>query len=493
MNSFNRTLSRRRFLRSGAGTVGMSAGMLAALRSLQDLQAATSQQSDLTDYKALVCIFLFGGNDSANMVIPNDATGYSEYSTARGILALPQTDLRPISVANDTGRDWAFHPNFGDPLNPTANNIDKLFADGKCAVIANVGTLVVPTTREQYLAGAVPLPPQLFSHNNQQVQWMTSTPSQQAAIGWGGRMADCLKSLNENSQISMSISLAGNNVFQVGREVLQYQVDRNNGSISLSGFNPGAGGTNGERSRAFESIINRSHGHLFEQANADVMKRAIAADAIISGELSALDAQGLAAFNDDDDATAPGPWANNSLADQLRMVAKMIAIAPALQQKRQIFFCAQGGFDTHGDQLADHNNLLGVVNDSMRSFYDCLKELEGAGGFDTSLASKVTAFTSSDFGRTFVSNGKGSDHGWGGQQLVIGDAVNGGDFFGTMPQYIVNGPDDTSRGRWLPSTATDEFAATLAKWFGVPSAEIPMVLPNIGEFPSTDLGFMQPG
>ncbi len=471
-----KSLNRRQFVRQSVCAAFSSQAILHSLAHLQDVAAATATQSQLEDYKALVCIFLFGGNDTSNVLIPNDTSGYNDYAATRSILALPNANLNPITPQTPDPLDprtWALHPNFTD--------VKTLFDASKLAFVANVGTLVVPTTREQYKSGAVPLPPQIFSHNDQQVQWMTSVPDSPERIGWGGRTADSLEALNENSQVSMSISLAGTNVFQIGKSVLQYHIDANNGSIGLSGFG-GAGSPNNQayhRLQRFQEILSRQYHHPFEQTQADIINRAIDNDAAISGALSSLDAQNLPVF---DDANWP---VGNPLAAQLRMALKMIAIRSELNQKRQIYFVALGGWDTHGDQLADHNYLLGEVNDAVKTFYDATVTL----GVD----SLVTGFTISDFGRTFTSNGKGSDHGWGSHQMVFGSAVNGGEIYGTMPQLIVDGPDDTGRGRWIPTLAVDQMAATLVKWFGVPQSEMASVLPNLGRFNAPDLGFMKPG
>src|SRR5947207_2527037 len=375
--------TRRTFIRQAACAALTTTGILNTIFDLRRLSAAPL---DASDYKALICLFLFGGNDANNVIVPHGASGYASYAAARGILAIPQASLLPLTLQNGDGRDFGFHPNLVE--------LQTLFNQGKLGLVSNVGTLVGPVTRAQYLAGGAAVPPQLFSHADQSVQWQTSVPDVISKTGWGGRMADMLQSLNAGSR-----SIAANDLL----------------TTPLAGI------------PAFQTV-----------------------------------------------------FPNSNLGSQLNMIAKMIAARNNLSMKRQIFFCSVGGYDTHGDQLTGQANLLTELSQGLSAFYNATVEL--------GVASQVTTFTASDFGRTYPTNGSGSDHGWGSHQFVLGGAVQGGRLFGTFPTLAVNGPDDTGQGRWIPTTSVDEFSATLATWFGVSVSDLPAVLPNIGRFAHPNIG-----
>jgi len=445
--------TRRTFIRQAACAALTTTGILNTIFDLRRLSAAPL---DTTDYKALICLFLFGGNDANNVIIPHDASGYASYSAARGTLAIPQASLLPLTLQNGDGRDFGFHPNLVE--------LQALFNQGKLGLVANVGTLVAPVTRAQYLAGGAAVPPQLFSHADQSVQWQTSVPGVISKTGWGGRMADMLQSLNAGSKISLSLSIAGTNTFEVGNTVLPYVISPN-GSIGLSGFDGSANAN--VRLQAFKDLLALPHNNLFEQAYSDTVSRSIAANDLLTSALT-----GIPAFQTVFPAT--------NLGAQLNMIAKLIAARTNLAMNRQIFFCSVGGYDTHGDQLAGQANLLTELSQGLNAFYNATVEL--------GVAPQVTTFTASDFGRTYPTNGSGSDHGWGSHQFVLGGAVQGGRLFGTFPTLAVNGPDDTGQGRWIPTTSVDEFSATLATWFGVSASDLHTVLPNIGRFAHPNLG-----
>jgi len=462
--------TRRQFLRTcGCAALGTTS-IASTIWNLRAVRAATANSLVAAapgDFKALVCLFLYGGNDANNLIVPRDTTNYSAYATARNALALPQASLLPITPATYTdGRSFGLHPSFidapGASGQPNLPGIQSLFSQGKLAVLNNVGTLVAPVTRADFLSDTAALPPQLFSHNDQSVQWQTSVPDQPARTGWGGRMADLLISLNGSAQISMSISLAGTNTFQVGNTVFEYQMSPY-GVTTLNGYT-------GNTKTAVDSIVGLPHPNLFEAEFSKITRRSLDNAALLSTALSGVN---IATFFP----------ANNYLADQLKMIAKMIAARSTLGMTRQIFFCSVGGYDTHGDQLAAQANLLTELNGALASFYQATVDL--------GVADAVTTFTASDFGRTFpVNNGAGSDHGWGNHQLVLGGAVKGGDLYGRYPTLAVNGPDDTGSGRWIPTTSVDEYSATLAKWFGVSATDLPTIFPNLSRFARPDLGFM---
>ncbi len=477
MNTKTTTVpSRREFLGSACCAAVGATGLLSTLGSLRLMGAAASPGNGpqeparagaiAPDYKALVCLFLNGGNDANNLIIPM-GSGYAAYQAARSNLAIPSANLLSIAPKTADGRSWGLHPAVGE--------LRTLFNGGKAAFIANTGTLVYPTTKTQYNARSVPLPPQLFSHSDQQVQWQHSVPDKPASTGWGGRIADLLSAFNTSDQISMSISIAGKNTFQIGSKVSQYAISTG-GATTLSGSTSSTTSLDGIRFRAQKDIFALSQPGLFETAFGSA-----SGDAIVSADLlnTVLNASGTVA------TTFPNTTAGN----QLKMAARLIAASPTLGLKRQIFFVQLGGWDLHAAQLNNgtpitgaHADLLAQVSQAVNAFYNATVEL--------GVANQVTTFTASDFGRTYRSNGDGSDHGWGSHAFVVGGAVKGTDIYGRMPDLTVNGPDDTGLGRWIPTTSVDEYAATLASWFGVSPTDLPTVLPNIGRFAKPNLGFM---
>lgn len=483
MKDSSSNLSRRDFIgQSVCAGFGLS-GILNAMGTLRLFNATLAAQGPPpSDYRALICLFLFGGNDSNNMLVPYDQESWDLYNGARGIIALPREGLLPLTLSGGgDGREYALHPNMG--------LMQGVFNEGHAAVLANVGTLVAPITRAEYRSGGAAVPPYLFSHNDQQFQWQTSVPDSPQKVGWGGRLADLMQELNSSSQISMNISIAGNNFFQVGKETLLYPMTTT-GSTGLSNYlrtdnpwKPYYTGVNG--------ALNQSYSHLFESEYGAIVGRAIAKDLLLKDRLAATPrydrpstAQG-AGPNDQNlfPNARNGNGALTGVASQLHMILRMIKNQSDLNMNRQIFFCSLGGFDTHDNELVDHGNLMKTLSDALHDFYRATETL--------GVANNVTTFTASDFNRTYSSNAKGSDHAWGGHHFVVGGAVNGGRIVGRMPILQSGGPDDTSsRGSWIPTTSTDEFAATLAKWFGVSNSNLPLVLPNIGRFANPDLGFM---
>lgn len=471
-------LSRRNFIGACCASVGAT-GMLSALAQLRVMGAVANAQSGApatpatgaatqTDFKALVCLFLAGGNDANNLVIPTDATNYAAYAAGRGVIALPQASVLPITPKTSDGRTWGLHPAMPE--------LKSLFDQGKFALLANVGTLAYPMTQAQYNSGSVPRPLQLFSHNDQQVEWMSSIPDKAFSSGWGGRVADLTNAFNTNPRISMSITLNGQNSFQVGKSVAQYAVGTS-GAIALTGAGTGTT-VNGIRTSALNDALAAQNANLFETAFAGLTTTAINNSALLSSVV-----------------TGTSPFATqfagltSSLSQQLHMVARLVNAQEALALKRQIFFVRIGGFDLHDNQVTlgattsgAHANLFRDISQSLNAFNNALTSI-GA-------QNQVTTFTASDFGRTFNTNGDGSDHGWGSHHFILGGAVNGGEIYGKMPTFEIGGPDDTGRGRWIPTTSVDEYAATLARWFGVSATDLPVVFPNLGRFAKPNLGFM---
>ncbi len=478
-------VSRREFLGSACCAAVGATGLLSALGSLRLMGAAANPANGPrlpatagalpSDYKALVCLFLNGGNDANNLIVPmgtgpaGDAAGYLAYAAARSNLALPRTGLLPISPRTSDGRTWGLHP--------AVTELHSLFNSGKAAFLANAGTLVYPTNKAQYTARSIPLPPQLFSHSDQQVQWQHSVPDKPTSTGWGGRVADLVNTFNTSDQISMSISIAGKNTFQVGTRVSQYAISTG-GATRLTGSTTSLTPTNadGVRFRAQKDLFAQSQSTLFETAFAGASGDAIVSSDLLNTILSA--SPSLATV-----------FPNTTAGNQLKMAARLIAASQTLGLKRQIFFVQLGGWDLHAAQVVNsdpltgvHAGLLSQISLAVSAFYTATDEL--------GVANQVTTFTASDFGRTFRSNGDGSDHGWGSHAFVVGGAVRGADIYGRMPTLSINGPDDTGLGRWIPTTSVDEYAATLATWFGVSATDLPIVLPNIGRFAKPNLGFL---
>jgi uncharacterized protein (DUF1501 family) len=488
-------LTRRSFM-SRAVCTGIGASAMGnAIRDLRLVNTAMAAQGPVAGYKALVCVFLGGGNDANNWIVPSDNTTYNEYAAARGgLLTLPKSSLLSMNVggspvADADGHTYGFHPG--------CSKLQTLFGEGKLATIMNVGTLVRPTTKAQYNANAAFYrPPQLFSHSDQVTQWQTSIPDQAPTTGWGGRVADLIDAVaNPLKSISMSVSVAGSNTFEVGKTVSQYHVSTT-GAVTMTG-NLMSG--NGARVRALRDILGLSHANLQRNAYADVLDRAIASGDLLN---TAIAPTVLDTF-----WTTPFP--NTTLGNQLKMVARMIQargnpVAPAVADKfnmgRQIFFVTLGGFDTHTQQVritagngagtvddptnasGAHYGLLNQVSEAMFAFQRAMVQL----GVDNN----VTQFTASDFSRTFPNNSQGSDHGWGSNHVMVGGAVNGGKIYGKLPTLAINGPDDTGTGRWIPTTAVDQHSWTLAKWFGVSDSEKNILFPNLSRFAAPDLGFM---
>jgi len=450
-----KTLNRRDFLKtSGAAAVFAASPGLAYSQVLGNAAA-------FDDYRALVCVFMFGGNDSFNMLVPNTTAEYSAYATSRQNLAIAQTDLLPITPISAGTPDFGLHPSFG--------GIQNLFNSGDAAFVTNVGPLVEPTTKEQYQNGSVILPPQLFSHNDQQDQWTSLRGNAPSKTGWAGRMADLIRSGVTEQQMATNASLFGSNLFQSADETVAY-VMGGNGPIQFEGFSSDPNNILFEQREAFRRVVDAQYGTVYERGFADVQRRAIdAADTV------------TAAINSAPPISAAFP--QTQLGTQLSTVARLIAVRDQLQMQRQVFFVATGGFDSHDDQNQNQPGLLGGISDAISAFHAATVEL--------GVASDVTTFTQSDFGRTLTSNGDGTDHAWGGNQLVVGGAVNGRELYGSYPLLSINGPEDVGGGRMIPSTSADQYAATLAQWFGiVDTAELNHVAPNLANFAQRDLGFM---
>ena len=468
--------SRREFLRAASlvSMVGPAGAPLAL--NLAGISAAMAQSA--TDYKALVCLFLFGGNDHGNTVIATDATSWAEYQRLRGTppdpiaLAGPGVagGVLPIVPATDQpGRTFGLHPNLG-PLK-------DLFDSGRAAVIANVGPLIAPITKAQYTARSVPLPVNLFSHNDQSSTWQANA-SEGAHFGWGGRMGDLLASMNTNTTFTC-ISAAGNAIWLSGQSSVQYQVG-SNGAVAVGGLTGSLFGSS-TAPAILKNIVTADRAHLFEKEVNRITARSIVAQALLNASM--IPSASLEAI-----PLVPGTNQTNSLAAQLNTVARIIGGRSALGAKRQVFFVSMGGFDTHDAERVNHANLMTKLAQAM-AYFDRLMASQ-----PVNAQNQVTLFTGSDFGRTLTSNGDGTDHGWGSHHFVMGGAVKGKDLYGRFPITGVNTTDDVGQGRLLPVNSVDQYGGTLAKWFGLTDTQIADVIPNIVNYGSArDLGFMLPG
>ncbi len=453
-------LARRAFLvRMGQlGMAGIATPWALNLATIGEAAAFTA-----TDYKALVCVFLYGGNDYGNTVVPYDNTNYAKYAAIRTGIATPQASLAATALTPTVALPGGMQLALAPQLLP----FKTLFDAGKLAVQLNVGPLIQPTTLAQYNAKSVPLPPKLFSHNDQQSVWQSSAP-EGSITGWGGRIGDVALSNNGANAVFSCMSVTGNAVFVAGSTAVQYQVSTS-GAVPISGLKSPPFGSSSV-SAALQNLITQTSTQTLENEHTKVVTRSIAAEGQVTSALA-----GVPAF-------ATPFTSTNPLASQLQMVAKLIAARNALGVKRQVYFVSLGGFDLHDFLPDQHPGLLTNVADAMASFYNATVEL--------GVSNNVTAFTASDFGRTLASNGDGADHGWGSHHFLLGGAVNGGRFFGSAPAIAVNGPDDVGQGRLLPSTSVDQFAATLANWFGVSASEMSLVVPNIGNYSNRNMGFV---
>lgn len=448
-------MKRRSFLRH--------AGALAGTAALGQLGVFAAQAAGANDYKALVCIFLYGGNDTNNMIVPLDTAGYANYAQTRSYLALPQSQLLPLVIAGSA-------PQYG--LHPALPGLQSLWASGNLAVVANVGTLVQPLTKAQYLSTATAKPESLFSHIDQQHQWQASISNTSSSnSGWGGRLSDQLAELNVNSSVPPMISTGGNNLFVTGA-ASQALVIPTSGSFGLKGFSSGS--ADAARRTALEELLSADQSIDLTQAAQAVMNGALTSSGILSPILTTTDATLSARFT----------GLTNNFSQQLLAIAKVIEARGALGASRQVFLATLGSFDTHTDQLNKQQDLLSQLDAGLTAFHGAMADI-GAG-------KNVTSFTLSDFSRNFLPNtGGGTDHAWGSHPLVIGDAVNGGKIYGTMPTLQLSGPDDASDlGRWIPTIAVDQFAATLATWFGADATALATVLPNLSAFTPSTLGFI---
>ncbi len=449
----NARKSRRAFLGQSSCAAVTATPLLSTLLNLRMANNAVSATSDPNDYKALVCFFFAGGNDSFNMLIPKGATEHAEYATARSNQAIPIGNVLPVKGTHN-GKTLGVHPGMPE--------VQSLYDNDKLAFVCNVGTLVEPVTLTTWDNGTAKLPAGMFSHSDQIMHWQTSVPDQRSALGWGGRVADLLSSCNTGANISMNISVSGTNTFQSGANTVSYEIEpAGNGAIQLAPYAEDDDPTlTALSATAVNSLMDAEYSNLFQKAFAQKNRASIDASAEFS---NAIAAQSLNTV-----------FSANYISQSFQMVAKTIAARSTLNMKRQTFFILFGGFDHHDELLNNHAAMLPVVSKAMSEFDAAMTELQ--------LHDKVTTFTASDFARTLSSNGKGTDHAWGSNQMVMGGAVNGGQIYGTYPGLALGNSLDTGRGRLIPTMSTDEYFADLARWFGVSDAQLGTVFPNLHRF-----------
>src|SRR5438270_3856891 len=477
--------SRRDFLRNTACALGGVA--LASMVESLGLINAYAQTGAASDYRALVCVFLNGGNDCNNTVIPFDPnipTEYPAYSAVRNAsgLAIPQASLVQITPSNLGGRQFGLHPNLSPEVaTPTAaKGLLDVWNQGRLAIVANVGPLVEPLTRTTYQNGTGKKPLQLFSHSDQVGLWQSSIANKASQSGWGGRIADKTGGLNCSASFPQVVTIAGISLFVTGANARPLAIaDSNTPLANVLPLNDAPGFTaaqNTARRTAFDSIRSLDLGFTLVKAASDTRSSALQTRTALQSVNPAINTV----------------FPNTSLGRQLLQVARVIKASTdpnaGINMRRQIFFVTLGGFDTHSQQINGQGNLLLQLSQAMRAFFDATVELGVSAG--------VTTFTLSDFGRTFSPSGSGagtvgSDHGWGSHHFVMGGNVHGGRIYGTYPTLALGGPDDTdNRGRWIPTVSVDQYAATLASWYGLSSSDFPAVFPLLGHFSPSYMGFL---
>ena len=450
-------MKRRQFIRQASCAAIGSTTMLSTLLNLKAANAASIANSSIfgsNDYKALVCILLDGGNDSFNMLVPSSGQSYQNYKATRSNNALDNNTLLPIVPKTTDGRDFGLHPSMP--------NIKKMFDQGKIAFLNNIGTLVEPTTPDQYYLESVRLPLGLLSHSDQIKHWQTAFPQDRAAIGWGGKMADMILDMNNNTSISMNISLSGSNIFQTGKNATSYAIDPREGPVGIDGF-----GSGDEYEKllkgAINDILDKSYADIFDKTYVDVIKNSRDSYLQFNDALSMVQSDGV--YYPDDE------W---GVGQSFKTIRNTIAARNILDVQRQTFFVNFPEWDHHDEVLNSQASQLSVLDQTINGFQDSLAQM--------GLEDQVITFIISDFGRGLLSNGNGTDHAWGGNVFVVGGPVAGGEFYGEYPDLSLSSPLDIGGGIFLPKISADEYFAELAMWFGVPATDLPLILPNIRNF-----------
>lgn len=461
-NILNRKQQRRRDLLkrfSAFSLLGSGAGAFSGKLGLVGSALANSGgYADISDYKSLVCVFLYGGADSFNMFVPSDADDFANYQTHRGALA----------IGGEFGSDDVLpaHGSSVYQFNNLLPKLDTLYGQGKVALVSNVGNLIEPVDRSLILNGNPLLPSDLFAHNHQQEQWLkglSSESSSTVSSGWGGRMADMLQEANAGASLPPGLSISGNNYWLPGQTTFPLSIHPSYGLELLRYLDDTALANNTGRAQLFDQMLSQAQTHPLKQQVQQHLELARDGSRNLRSTL-ATDFQISTPYN-----------AGSSLASQLRMVARLIAGREALNMRRQIFFVSAGGWDTHDHQSARLSLLLQDLDASLGSFHDTLAELD--------VLDSVTTFSASDFGRTLTTNGDGSDHGWGGHYFVMGGAVNGGQVFGSVPSYVTGSDDDSGdKGRIIPNLSVNQYGARLGQWMGLSTSDLQEIFPDLTRF-----------
>ena len=457
-------ISRRHFIKKSSCAAIASTTLLSTLTNLKFMNAATMANSTVVggnDYKALVCILMSGGNDSFNMLIPRESNQYNVYQQTRTEVAIPRDEILSLN-----GSDLGLHPSM--------SGVQQLYNNNQLSFISNIGTLISPISKPEALDNESLLPLGLFSHSDQIQQWQTSVPHDRSSIGWGGRIADMMSSLNDNPNINLNISLSGTNVFQTGNSSVEYSLDPVNGAVGILGYNEDNPNDYLRlRNESLKNMIDAQYDDIYQKTFIDVIKNSTEASSIISEGLAE------APFLDD-------LFSDTDFSRALQMVARTISARDKFGAKRQIFFVDISGWDNHDELLDTQAGLLQELSDGLKEFSDALTRINAD--------DCVTTFTCSEFGRTLTYNGEGTDHAWGGNVMVMGGPVSGGRIFGEYPLLELGGDFDLSNsagfsnGVMIPSTSVDEYFAELALWFGVSAGDLSTIFPNIGNFYNTSSG-----
>ena len=450
-------MKRRKFIHQASCAAVGSTTFFSTLLNLKAANAASIANSTVqqaNDYKALVCILLQGGNDSFNMLMPRSGQPYQDYRRTRSNNAIDNQTMLPLSTKTFNGVDLGLHPSL--------SNLKRMYDEDKVAFLTNIGTLVEPTSPDDFFLESVQLPLGLLSHSDQIQHWQTAFPQDRSALGWGGKMSDLIMDMNNNKSISMNISMDGSNVFQTGKNSIAYSVNPDEGPLGIEGY--GADDFfNRIRTTAINDLLDQTYSDVFEKTYIDVIKNSRDTFVQFSDALASVQPDGISYPEDE--------W---QVGQGFNMIKNTIAARNILDVQRQTFFINFEGWDHHDEVLNAQTAQFGALDRALDSFQKSLAEM--------GLEENVTTFVISDFARGLTSNGNGTDHAWGGNVFAIGGAVKGGDIYGNYPNINLNDPRDLGGGIFIPEISADEYFAELALWFGVSPTDLPLILPNIGNF-----------
>ena len=463
-------MKRRDFIHHASCAAMGTATLYSSLLDMKAMGMAAISNSSViksNDYKALVCILLGGGNDSFNMLIPRQGTPYQEYAKSRSNNAIPSDSLLPIDVLGGDGKSYGLHPSL--------TSLHSMFQEGNLAFFTNIGTLVEPTTVNQFFLETVDYPLGLLSHSDQIQQWQTALPQDRSSVGWVGKMTELIGDMNNNQTLSLSVSLSGTNFIQTGQHTVPYTMIPGEGAAGIHDFD-----TEWEaarlRNRAIKDMVEQQYADAFEKTYINTIKKSL------DSYDQYIDAFARTQGNIKDVVFPTDQW---QFGQSMKTIADTIVARDVLDQQRQTFFVEFGGWDHHDELLLSHASQLEAVDQAINSFYSAL-DLIG-------ISENVTTFVISDFGRPLTSNGNGTDHAWGGNVFAVGGAVDGQKIFGRYPDLSLKDKSDMGGGVFIPELSADEYFAELALWFGVSPSDLPTILPNIGNFYDIQSGSMPIG